>query len=263
MENKLEVVIGSKFAENMKTMDKKLNDVVSENKTYAEKLKESASSSVTQNSTSINTEGNFRSIMKDQRNEELIQEQERKRRSNNLIIHGVAKMNDEFVTSFLRVIDISVKPKAILRLGNPKTANRPIKLVMDNEQEKDNIMGNLRNLKGKNEGTREEREEIKNWVNKAKSKNTEEGDSSRHVWRVRGSPKKRTSPGESRQAINKEGQIKTNLGNTNKKMFPLSCRVHLSISNTNAVRARNLSRGNKERYVAKDVILGITLITNI
>ena len=85
MENKLEVVIESKFAENMKMMDKKLNDVVSENKTYAEKLKESAISSVTQNSTSINTEGNFRSIMKDQRNEELIQEQERKGRSNNLI----------------------------------------------------------------------------------------------------------------------------------------------------------------------------------
>ena len=39
MENKLEVVIESKFAENMKTMDKKLKDVVSENKTYAEKLK--------------------------------------------------------------------------------------------------------------------------------------------------------------------------------------------------------------------------------
>ena len=35
MENKLVVVIESKFAENMKTMDKKLNDVVSENKTYA------------------------------------------------------------------------------------------------------------------------------------------------------------------------------------------------------------------------------------
>ena len=47
MENKLEVVLESKFAENMKTMDKKLNDVVSENKTYAEKLKESAISSVT------------------------------------------------------------------------------------------------------------------------------------------------------------------------------------------------------------------------
>ena len=185
--------------------------MVSENKTYAEKLKESTINSVTQNSTSINTEGNFRSIMKDQRNEELIQEQERKGRSNNLIIHGVAEMNeessipmkkaydDEFVTSFLRVIDISVKPKAILRLGNPKTANRPIKLVMDNEQEKDNIMGNLRKLKDAEEKykklritddlTREEREEIKNWVNKAKSKNTEEGDSSRHVWRVRGSPK--------------------------------------------------------------------------
>ena len=203
-ENKLEVVIESKFAENMKTMDKKLNDVVSENKTYAEKLKESAISSVTQNSTSINTEGNFRSIMKDQRNEELIQEQERKGRSNNLIIHVVAEMNeessipmkkaydDEFVTSFLRVIDISVKPKAILRLGNPKTANRPIKLVMDNEQEKDNIMGNLRKYKKlriTDDLTREKREEIKNWVNKAKAKNTEEGESSRHVWRVRGSPK--------------------------------------------------------------------------
>jgi hypothetical protein len=214
MENKLEGLIESKFVENMKTMDKKLNDVFTENMTYAEKLKETVISGVTQNSASINTintEGDFRSIIKDQRNEELIQEQERKGRSQNLIIHGVAELNEEdsipkkkaydeeFVTSFLTVIDIGVKPKAILRLGNAKSKNRPIKLVMANEQEKDSIMGNLRKLKDAEEKykklritddlTMEEREEIKKWVNKANSKTTEEGESSQHVWRVRGTPK--------------------------------------------------------------------------
>ena len=37
--------------------------------------------------------------------------------------------------------------------------------------------------------TIEERQEIKSWVEKSQTKNQEEGDNSRTIWRVRGSPK--------------------------------------------------------------------------
>ena len=148
IENKLESLIESKLSENMKTIDKKLREVIMENKTYAQTLKESTQS-VSQSSNSTKTEGDFRSIIRDQRNDELIQEKERKGRSQNLIIHGVPELSeesevsnkkahdDEFVTSLLKLIDIDLKPKAITRLGNPNTKNnRPIKLVMSNEPEK-------------------------------------------------------------------------------------------------------------------------------
>ena len=60
-----------------------------------------------------NAENDFRAIMKDARNEELVQEQERKERSRNLIIHGVPELkegndsiknkshDEEFVNKFL------------------------------------------------------------------------------------------------------------------------------------------------------------------
>ena len=39
IENKLEDMIHNKLSEGMRTIDKKLNDVVTSNKTYAEKVK--------------------------------------------------------------------------------------------------------------------------------------------------------------------------------------------------------------------------------
>ena len=75
---------------------------------------------------------------------------------------------------------------------------RPIKVVMSSVQEKEVVMKNLNRLKNaadkfrklsiKDDYTREEREEIKTWVAKAKDKN-EQNEDSTFIWRVCGCPK--------------------------------------------------------------------------
>ena len=76
--------------------------------------------------------------------------------------------------------------------------NRPIKVVVNTEEERNRILSNLRNLKGTPESktisvtedyTITERRMIKDWSDKAKEKNKNESPDSKLVWRVRGSPK--------------------------------------------------------------------------
>ena len=76
--------------------------------------------------------------------------------------------------------------------------NRPIKVVVNTEEERNSILSNLRNLKGTPESktisvtedyTITERRMIKDWSDKAKEKNKNESSDSKLVWRVRGSPK--------------------------------------------------------------------------
>ena len=201
----------------LNTIDNKIQNLVNipDNITYAEKVEKSVISDKNQRSTTVssfNNAGNdFLAIMKDAKNEELVQEQERKGRSRNLIIHGVPEMkqendsvktkshDEEFVTLFLTKIDIAMKPTAIHRIGKSSNKDRPIKMIMNNEEEKNNIMFNLRKLKDAEEKfkklritddyTIEEREEIRKWVQKARLKTSEEVENSRYVWCVRGSPK--------------------------------------------------------------------------
>ena len=155
------------------------------------------------------TDDNLRLIIKEARNEQLTQEREIKERSTNLIIHGVAEMRESdspctedevFVKSLLEAIDVKVNYKSIRRLGKPDTnPKRPIKLIMNNENEKDQIMKNLNKLKNADERlkkisvtddyTEDERHLIKTWVQKANTKNCKEDDNSKFVWKVRGSPK--------------------------------------------------------------------------
>ena len=76
---------------------------------------------------------------------------------------------------------------------------RPIKLIMNNEEEKDNIMSKLTNLKNAEDKfrrlsitddyTQDERQSIKEWVEKSKLKNQEESSDSIFIWRVRGTRK--------------------------------------------------------------------------
>ena len=75
-------------------------------------------------------------VLNRNRNDQLVQEAERKRRAQNLIIHGVQevdaekqKVNDEnFITLFLREIGVETTPESIVGLlvsALPKT--RPLK----------------------------------------------------------------------------------------------------------------------------------------
>ena len=161
---------------------------------------------LTENIPLANTEIDFKVIMNENRNEQLVQERERKIRSTNIILHGVSEdvdknegnPDEEFVTAFLETIGISNKPDSIIRLGKPDLQkNRPIKIRMKNESEKENVMSRLPNLKNAEERfkrisvtedyTMEERNEIRKWVEKAKEKNQDE--SSKIIWKARGTPK--------------------------------------------------------------------------
>ena len=104
-----------------------------------------------------------------------------------------------FIDSFLKIIGIPSHPLKIIRLGKRNDNNtRPVKLVMNSSAEKIQVMSRHCNLKNADEIYRklsirddytiEEREEIREWVNKAEQRNKIENTQS-YVWKVRGSPK--------------------------------------------------------------------------
>merc|ERR1712096_137933 len=99
--------------------------------------------------------------------------------------------------SFLDTIGVTSRPKQIIRLGKSNgERKRPVKLIMNNSEDKDSVMSRLVNLKNaeeiyrnlsvRDDYTIEERELIKEWVKKAEQKNKEEDT---QEWRVRGTPK--------------------------------------------------------------------------
>ena len=149
---------------------------------------------------------NFRTIMMSTRNEELAEEKDKKLRSCNVIIHGREENNPELAEDevfvnmmLLRVGGENLKPKSMIRLGNPESnKKRPIKVTFRNEGDKENLMNNLQKLKGKNiykvisvtdDYTISERNMIKDFVTQARQKNSDEPENSEYVWKVRGTPK--------------------------------------------------------------------------
>ena len=172
-----------------------INEALAKNNSYADKLKSKLD---------VNS---FAAVIKTNKNDDLIQERERERRSANVIIYGIseisadnqniAKEHDEkFVHSLLGTIGVTSLPKHIIRLDKPIAGKtRHVKLVMTNSRDKDNIMSRLVNLKNaeeiyhkisvRDDYTIEEREMIKEWVKKAAQKNKENTQS----WKVRGTPK--------------------------------------------------------------------------
>ena len=144
------------------------------------------------------------------KNEQLTEENERKRRSCNLILHGVsehtgadideAKISDEeYITTFIGTVGVAAAFKSVIRIGKVDQAKkRPIKVLMNNEEDKDKIMSSLKNLKDNEDYkgisvtedyTVAERELIRELNEKAKERNSQEVPDSKYVWRVRGSPK--------------------------------------------------------------------------
>ena len=150
----------------------------------------------------------FQIILKEAKNNELVDLKEQKRRETNIIIHGVSEdLSDEgtpiqeqdnaFVKDLLTVLEApSVIPKQIIRLGKPKQGTkRPLKIIMNSRSDKNKIMSNLRNLKTANpkfkvsirdDHTIEQRELIKKYVEEANRKNADENTAD---WKVRGNAK--------------------------------------------------------------------------
>ena len=191
-----------------KQIDQKLDEVMKHSKTYAESVKNMQSAGV---QTGQSAAAQFRSIIEETKNKQLAEESNQKVRSCNLIIHGVQdgentdkailkKTDEEFVNYFISALSVGpVAFKAVFRIGNADAnKNRPIKVVMNNEEAKNKIMENLRNLQGQedfkgvsitDDYTISERRLIKEWTDKAKSNNEKEPADSKYIWRVRGTPK--------------------------------------------------------------------------
>ena len=194
--------------ENNKKMEEKLNQVMSLSNSYANTVKNIQASEKIQTSTNVNTD--FRTIMREARNEELVEEQEKRLRACNLIIHGVnesdsddkevaKKMDEKFITSMIGAVHVSTVFKSHARIGQPDPVKRrPIKVVLNCEEDRNKIIASLSNLKGQQtykgisiteDYTIADRQLIKRWSEKAKESNANEAPDSKYVWRVRGNPK--------------------------------------------------------------------------
>ena len=144
-------------------------------------------------------------MIKVSKNDDLVQQKEREKRAANLIIYNISEdcegdletHDDEFISSFLETIGVATYPKQIVRLGKPNEKKmRPVKLVMENEDEKDTIMSRLANLRTaddiyrklsiREDYTIEERELIRSYVAQAKKQNEKDNTTE---WKVRGTPK--------------------------------------------------------------------------
>ena len=109
-----------------------------------------------------------------------------------------ASIDEMFIDSFLKIIGITSHPLKIIRLGKRNDNNTRPKLVMNSSAEKIQVMSRLCNLKNADEIYRklsirddytiEEREEIRESVNKAEQRNKIENTQS-YVWKLRGAQK--------------------------------------------------------------------------
>ena len=153
-----------------------------------------------------NVTDSLTAAFRNSKNQEMVLEQERNKRSANLIIYGISetsegdpKENDQnFVASLLDKIGVAQRPKQLFRLGKQtEGSTRPVKLVMESDDDKDTIMARLGNLKNaeddfrkvsiRDDYTLEEREMVREFVKKAEAKNSAENT---QEWKVRGTPKK-------------------------------------------------------------------------
>ena len=149
----------------------------------------------------------FRIILQEAENEKLVEGGEKEKRANNFIVHGLqetgeqseqVKINDvQTITKLLEVVGVGGGFESCTRLGkNELNKKRTLKVVMKTKQGKNDVLKNLRELKGSekifgkisvtDDYTANEKEQIKRYVEEAKAKSTIDV---KNVWRVRGDPK--------------------------------------------------------------------------
>ena len=194
--------------DNNQQIEERLNEVVNHAKTYAGSVSNDQVVNVTPLKPTENV--SLRTIMNEAKNEELAEEREKKLRACNIILHGVKEPNNEnkteakladetYISEFLDAVEVQVTCKYVARLGKHDTnKRRPIKLVMNSEDDKRKVMENLRKLKDNNtffglsvahDYTIAERELTKEFSEKAKERNDNEPQDSKYIWKIRGNPK--------------------------------------------------------------------------
>jgi len=155
----------------------------------------------------VGQQQDIKTMMRDARNDEKIEESEKQRRAKNIIIHGAAevganpeeikKEDSEYIKQIFSKIKATSIPTLVTRLGEPnESKNRPIKIVMKTKEDKDNVMKNLGLLKGteryfgkisvKDDYTTSERDEIRLLTERAKKQSAED---TGKIYKVRGNSK--------------------------------------------------------------------------
>ena len=152
---------------------------------------------------------NLKSVVKEQKEEEKIEEKDIESRNKNIILHGIVEplgqikekeeeMDRRDIEEILRNIGIQDLKPTHHRIGQKDEKGmkwRPIKVILQSVNDKDRIMKNLYKLKPFNhvglcitdDFTLNERRKIKEMHQKAKNMNL--GKNGDFVWRVRGNPR--------------------------------------------------------------------------
>ena len=200
--------INNMFEKRFELMEIKMTEMIKKNLTKTQDTNDTihiSYANATNNPQNTNN-SNFRNIVVAAKNEELIEEKDKRLRENNIVIHGKRESennedNDkQFVNDMIKDISVgAITAKSIIRIGkteNEKT--RPIKVIFNNKEEKSKVMSNLRHLKGKegynkisitDDYTMSERKMVKDYVDMAKQKNRELGNDAKTIILVRGTPK--------------------------------------------------------------------------
>ena len=100
-----------------------------------------------------------RKVMQEVRNDEKVELSEQEKRSQNFIIHGAEEIGEnadeikgndkQYIKDILEKLQVNAEAKSVTRVGQPNEKKmRVLKVVMKSEADKDEVMANLRRLKG-------------------------------------------------------------------------------------------------------------------
>ena len=182
----------NELQDSKREMEEKLNHAMIQTKSYAESVQ---NTSQVKNQTSNGTCIDFRAIMEETKNAELVAEKEKELHWKNLVIHVVEesssdnkddaiKFDDVYINNFVAALKLTSTVKSASRIGRQvQDKNQSIKVAVNTEEKRNRISSNLRNLKGIPEYKTisvAERQMIKDWSDKVQQKSLD----SKFVWRV-------------------------------------------------------------------------------
>ena len=146
MGKSLEETFLKHIRDNNQLVEEKISHLIKENKSYSESVKGVQLSLET--SPEQKESVDLRTIMNEAKNNELVEEADKKRRACNIMLHRVIepncddkneskKMDEAFVGALFNAVGTNATYKSLSRIGKTDpNKNRPIKLVMKSEEDK-------------------------------------------------------------------------------------------------------------------------------
>ena len=190
-----------------KTIEQKLEKKLETVTTLKEQIEKENDGDKVSYSKILAVPAEVRRVIQETKNDEKVEKLEHDKRSQNFIIHGAEEIGDtineiecndeEYVNDILKRLRVRAAPESVIRLGKPNdTKKRVLKISMESKKAKDDVMANLRRLKGSEEDfgkisvtddyTASEREMIKDFSDRAKEQSKK--DPTRE-FKIRGDPK--------------------------------------------------------------------------